>query len=178
MEEFLELIEGTFSNKYQAQCHPTRYAHIWITYKPMGNNRYYGEQAYNYMRKRPYLQYVIEVVLEDGFVRTKNHELLGNLDKYAGGDKLDEITEDDLKYRPGCDLLFQKMPDGSFKGGTTGCECFVEWDGKQTYLQNDITLTEEMLKVMDIGKAVDTGQKIWGSNYGHLEFRRQKDEPS
>ena len=53
MSQFIELLEGTFSNKRQAQGHPTRYAHIWVKHRKIGENRFYGEQAYNYRLNKP-----------------------------------------------------------------------------------------------------------------------------
>ena len=47
MNEFTELLVGTFANKTQAQSHPTRYAHIRVSHRLIGENRIYGEQAYN-----------------------------------------------------------------------------------------------------------------------------------
>ena len=47
MNEFTELLVGTFANKRQAQSHPTRYAHIRVSHRLIGGNRIYGEQAYN-----------------------------------------------------------------------------------------------------------------------------------
>ena len=49
MSEFVELLVGTFANKRQAQSHPTRYAHIRVSHRLLGENRIYGEQAYNYL---------------------------------------------------------------------------------------------------------------------------------
>ena len=62
MSEFVELLVGTFANKRQAQSHPTRYAHIRVSHRLIGENRIYGEQAYNYLLNRPYRQFVIEDV--------------------------------------------------------------------------------------------------------------------
>ncbi|BCU93983.1 MAG: hypothetical protein CM15mV3_2690 [Caudoviricetes sp.] len=62
MSRFIELLEGTFANKRQAQSHPTRYAHIRVSHRLIGENRIYGEQAYNYLLNRPYRQFVIDVV--------------------------------------------------------------------------------------------------------------------
>ena len=45
---FIELLVGTFANKRQAQSHPTRFAHIRVSHRLIGENRIYGEQAYNY----------------------------------------------------------------------------------------------------------------------------------
>ena len=76
MSEFIELLVGTFANKVQAQSHPTRYAHIRVSHRLIGENRIYGEQAYNYQLDRPYRQFVIDVVEEGDDYRLKNYEIL------------------------------------------------------------------------------------------------------
>ena len=78
MNEFTELLVGTFANKRQAQSHPTRYAHIRVSHRLIGGNRIYGEQAYNYLLNRPYRQFVIDVVQEKEEYRLKNYEIINN----------------------------------------------------------------------------------------------------
>ena len=75
MSEFVELLVGTFANKRQAQSHPTRYAHIRVSHRLIGENRIYGEQAYNYLLNRPYRQFVIDVVEDGEEYRLKNSKL-------------------------------------------------------------------------------------------------------
>ena len=171
MSQFIELLEGTFSNKRQAQGHPTRYAHIIITHKRIGENRFYGEQAYNYMKGRPYRQFVLDVIEKDEKFFLRNFELK-DATKYIGAKNLDQITDEDLTYRDGCDIMFERVDDTTFKGGTTTCECYVDWQGKKTYLENDILLTSDEYHVVDKGFDVETKQKVWGSNWGHLKFAR------
>ena len=65
MSQFIDFLVGTFANKVQAQSHPTRYAHIRVSHRLIGENRIYGEQAYNYLLNRPYRQFVIDVVEEN-----------------------------------------------------------------------------------------------------------------
>ena len=72
MSQFIDFLVGTFANKVQAQSHPTRYAHIRVSHRLIGENRIYGEQAYNYLLNRPYRQFVIDVVQEKEEYRLKN----------------------------------------------------------------------------------------------------------
>ena len=102
MNEFTELLLGTFANKRQAQSHPTRYAHIRVSHRLIGGNRVYGEQAYNYLLNRPYRQFVIDVVQQVGLAphseeyHLKNYEIINPL-QFAECKNLDKITEDMLK---------------------------------------------------------------------------------
>ena len=84
MSQFIDFLVGTFANKVQAQSHPTRYAHIRVSHRLIGENRIYGEQAYNYLLNRPYRQFVIDVVEESE-------------EEYRTIKGLDKITDDMLK---------------------------------------------------------------------------------
>ena len=172
MNDFIELLVGTFSNKTQAQSHPTRFAHIWVNHRKISENRIYGEQAYNYLKDRPYRQFVIEVVEDGEYLRLKNYEL-ANLKHFVGCSNLDEITEDLLTYREGCDIMMKQVGPKTYTGGTSTCECWVNWNNVKTYVQNKVTLSATQYQVEDKGLDATTHHKVWGSNYGAFEFKRQ-----
>jgi len=171
MNQFLELLVGSFSNKRQAQGHPTRYAHIWVNHRKISDNRIYGEQAYNYLKARPYRQFVIEVVAEKGQFRLKNYEIK-DAKQFAECKNLDQITDDILTYREGCDIIMKQTGHNTYEGGTSTCECWVEWQGVKTYVQNQVLLNETEYQVVDRGLHAETNQKIWGSDYGAFKFQR------
>ena len=106
MNEFTELLVGTFANKRQAQSHPTRYAHIRVSHRLIGENRVYGEQAYNYLLNRPYRQFVIDVVQVGEEYHLRNYEIKNPL-QFAQCQRLEEITDDLLTYREGCDIIMR-----------------------------------------------------------------------
>ena len=176
MNQFLDLLEGTFANKRQAQGHPTRYAHIRVQHRKISDYRLYGEQAYNYLLNRPYRQFVIEVVDEgnevDGNVyRLKNYEIADAL-RFAECKNLELITDEILTYREGCDIIMRQIGPSAFKGGTSTCECWVDWQGTKTYVQNEVLLTETDYQVVDRGLHAETHAKIWGSDWGAFKFVR------
>lgn len=173
MSQFIEYLEGTFANKRQAQTHPTRYAHIRISHRKIGENRFYGEQAYNYALNRPYRQFVLDVIEEepDRKYRLKNYEVK-NPSKFVECKNIDQITDDDLIPRDGCDVVFERSHERSFRGKIDSCECWVDWRGTKTYLRNDIMLTDTEYWVVDEGLDATTNEKVWGSDWGHLKFAR------
>ena len=118
MNQFLEYLEGTFSNKRQAQGHPTRYAHIRVIHRKISDRRFYGEQAYNYLLNRPYRQFVIDVVVEKGQFRLKNYEI-EDPKRFVGGQNLELITDEILTYREGCDIIMNQTGPHTFYGGTS-----------------------------------------------------------
>ena len=171
MNQFLELLIGTFSNKTQAQSHPTRYAHIWVNHRKISDNRIYGEQAYNYLKNRPYRQFVIEVVEEDDQYRLKNYEIK-DAKQFAECKNLDKLTDDLLTYREGCDIIMKSIGTDTYQGGTSTCECWVNWQGTKTYVQNEVILSKEDYQVVDRGLHAETNQRVWGSEWGAFKFKR------
>lgn len=171
MSQFLEFLVGTFANKLQAQSHPTRYAHIRVSHRLIGENRIYGEQAYNYLLNRPYRQFVIDVVESGEEYRLKNYEIK-DASRFAECNNLEEITDDLLTYREGCDIIMRKTGPKSYQGGTSTCDCYVTWNGVKTYVQNEVTLTEDEYHVVDKGLHTESHQKVWGSDWGAFKFKR------
>ena len=171
MNQFLELLEGTFANKLQAQSHPTRYAHIRVSHRKISDNRFYGEQAYNYQLNMPYRQFVIDVVDEGDYLRLKNYEISTPSD-FAGCRNLDKLTDDLLTYREGCDNIIKETAKNTFTGKNDTCECWVMRGGIKTYVNNEVLLTETNYQVMDRGLNAETHDKVWGSDYGPFNFAR------
>ncbi len=170
IKEFFRLIEGRFENKIQAFSYPSKYAFIRITHVNLGNGLIYGEQAYNYQLAKPYRQFVLKPVEENNQIRIYNYELFDK-EKYTGFKRLDEIDHDVLKLKKGCDVFLTQV-NNTFVGGIQGCDCMVDWMGRETYLQNEIELTPTHYYVMDRGFCAVHSHQIWGSKYGRFEFAR------
>jgi CpeT protein len=170
IKDFFRLVEGKFENKIQAMSYPSQYAMIRVTHANIGNGLIYGEQAYNYQLDKPYRQFVLEPVEEENQIRIYNYEILDK-QNHTGLKRLDEIDKSVLKLKPGCDVVM-KQQDDSFIGGISGCECMVDWMGRETYLQNEIELTPTNYYVMDRGFCAQHGHQLWGSKYGRFEFVR------
>lgn len=171
MNQFLEYLEGTFSNKYQAQSHPTRYAHIKVQHRKISDHRFYGEQAYNYLLENPYRQFVIDVEFVNDEFRLKNYEI-EDPRRFAQCQNLELITDEVLTYRQGCDIIMTQTGPEMFQGGTSTCECWVTWAGVKTYVQNEIILTKDEYHVVDKGLDAETNKKVWGSDWGAFKFSK------
>jgi CpeT protein len=167
---FKQYLEGKFNNKAQAFSNPSRYAHIIITHIDIGEGLFYGEQAYNYQIGLPYRQFVLEPTIKNDKILVLNYEIT---DKhlYRNGKNLESLTRNSLTKKDGCDTIFDYVND-KFVGGTTGCECFVNWRGRNTYLQTQVELTKDFYYVIDKGMCAEHHHQIWGSRYGRFEFKR------
>ena len=172
MNQFTELLVGTFANKRQAQSHPTRFAHIRVQHRLIGEDRVYGEQAYNYLLNRPYRQFVIDVVQIGEEYHLKNYEIANPL-QYAECKGIETITDDLLTYREGCDIIMRQTGPDSYFGGTSTCNCYDNWNGIDTFVQNEVKLTKDEYHVTDKGLHKENRSKVWGSDYGAFKFVRQ-----
>lgn len=166
-----EWLEGRFCNKIQAFSYPSRYAMIQVTHKKISDTLFYGEQAYNYRSKKPYRQFVLEPqLLDDGRICILNYDI-ENKRQFENCRGIDKITRDMLQLKQGCNVYLTY--DGTkFVGGLTGCDCYVKWNGRDTYLQNEIELTSDTYRVKDLGFDQKHHHQIWGSKYDHFEFKR------
>ena len=153
MTQFHDYLEGTFDNRLQAMKHPTRYARIIITHQRIDEDWFYGKQAYFHSQENPYREFQMQIQQIGKKIRVKNFDKKG------------------LTYKEGCDTIFELVGD-EFRGHNTDCTCWVNWKGVTTYLTNDIVLGYNSYKVMDSGIDPKTNRKVWGSQWGHLEFIR------
>lgn len=166
IEKFTEWFTGVFENKNQAFSRPTFYSYVVLTHVKLDNGFFYGEQRDKW-KELPYRQFAIKPVYSDDKIIVKNYDV--DKDLHIGFKNLDLITEENLTYKPGCDnvILF----DGQkFEGGVEGCECYVEKNGKLTYVVNNLILGENYYHVYDKGIDVESNKRLWGSAYGHYKF--------
>jgi hypothetical protein len=77
-----------------------------------------------------------------------------------------------LILKDGCDVIVEKISHNTFKGGIQGCNCIVNWKGRDTYLQNQMELTKDFYYVIDRGMCSQNHHQLWGSKYGRFEFAR------
>jgi len=170
IKEFFLLFEGKFENRNQAFSYPSRYAYIRVTHINIGNGLFYGEQAYNHELHLPYRQFVLEPIEENDYIRIKNYEIVDKKE-HINFVNLDKIAKDVLKYKNGCDVII-KQKESSFVGELNGCDCMVTWNGRETYLQNEIELTKTHYYVIDKGFCAKHHHQLWGSKHGRFEFVR------
>jgi len=167
---FKEYLIGIFSNKAQAFKNPSRYAHIRVTHVDIGDGLIYGEQAYDYQLGLPYRQFVLEPKEIDDRIVITNYSIK-EAQLYRRASNLDKLKRENLEVKKGCNTIFSLIND-DFIGGTHGCECYVNWRGKNTFLSTQIQLNKTHYYVIDKGICVKTQKQIWGSRYGRFEFTK------
>lgn len=168
IETFNEWFGGEFENKEQAFSRPLFYAYVRLTHLKLDNGFFYGEQR-NMSKDFPYRQFAIKPVSDGKKIIIRNYDVDKEL--HVGFKNLDKISEDNLIYKSGCDNIIE-FDGEKFKGGVRGCRCYVEREGKKTYVINSMILGSNYYHVYDKGIDIESGERIWGSAYGHYQFSK------
>ncbi|MCU0536259.1 MAG: chromophore lyase CpcT/CpeT [Hydrococcus sp. Prado102] len=174
-------IAGDFSNKKQADSDPKNYAHIRVFFRPLpvdffGGIGFYSEQVYDHDLWSPYRQGIHRFVDRGDFIYVENYGLIDPI-CYAGAGRdlniLKTITRDRIQRRENCSMIFKKEGD-ILRGNVEGNCCFIERDGRQTYLISEVELTENTFVSWDRGMDVNTREQVWGSATGALKFEKRE----
>ncbi len=178
---FAKTLSAQFSNKEQAQRSPSKFAHINIYFQPLpwpfrGRPAFYSEQSFDYDPWSPYRQGVHNLIEKNGLFILNNYSIIG-AERIAGAgfkrELLNDLKEESLKVRDGCAMHFKKVNSYKFEGEVEpGNHCLIPRQGKLTYLKSHVLLDESNWICLDEGFDLETDQKIWGSNYGHLYFKK------
>jgi len=175
------LMAGDFSNQKQAQGSPKDFAHIRVFFRPLPFDffkgiGFYSEQVYDYDLWTPYRQGVHRLVDQGEQIYIENYSLKTPY-LYAGAGHnlniLRTITPESIERRYNCSMIF-KWDGNLFRGHVEGNQCFIEREGKQTYLVSEVELTDTTWLSWDRGMDLDTHEQIWGSTHGALIFEKRQ----
>ncbi len=179
--EFAKTLSGIFSNKEQAIKNPKKFAHIQIHIRPLLVKTYrcfafYSEQRYQHDIWNPYRQCINQLSQEKEIFILSNHKI-ENQERLTGGaldiSILDKISKYKLYKKSGCSMQFRETKPGSFAGHIEpGDKCFIQNGKEKTYVKSEVILTKESLISEDSGYEIETGKKVWGSNFGPLVFKK------
>ena len=170
MKDFKDCLEGYFDNKYQAMKDPSRYAHIKISHIRLGEDIFYGEQAYSHQIRQPYRQFVLKISRQKNEYIVQNYSI-DKPERFVNHKNLEILSEEPLRRRLGCDIIFREN-NGLYKGKTCSNDCTVNYKGRETYLLNDIELGDDSYWVLDKGFDSETDEQVWGAKWGYLKFYR------
>lgn len=180
MFKLAQWMAGDFSNQKQAFADSKNFAHIRIFFRPLpwdffGGIGFYSEQTYDYDLWSPYRQGVHRFVEQGDKIYIENYGLKDAY-LYAGSghnlDILKTLTPESIERRYNCSMVFHWDGD-LFRGNVEGKECFIERNGKQTYLISEVELTETTWASLDRGMDINTDEQIWGSVHGPLKFEKR-----
>ena len=94
LDTFCEWFEGKFDNWEQASSNPSKWAHIYVIHKKIGDRQFETSSRYNYQTE-PYRKQIVTVRQDDDLIIVEN---------------------------PACDLVFMKLEDHFVGKSTPGCK--------------------------------------------------------
>jgi hypothetical protein len=169
-----------FSNQQQAFENPPFFAHIRVCMRPLpfalfGATSLFVEQAYDYALTRPYRMRVIKLLTNAGRIEIENY-MIKDETRYYGASRdlarLQQLTAVELEKLPGCNMLVE-WTGHSFKGTVEpGKACIVVRNGKETYLDNEFEVDDQVFISRDRGRDPETDEHVWGSIAGPFRFVR------
>jgi CpeT protein len=151
-DTFFEYFQGYFNNQKQAFNFPSKFALIELTHKKISSDSFLIEQKY-VSEKNPYRKTIIKIIEKENYLLVENYK-------------------EDNTYLKRCDVIFEYINE-EFHGKITCNECFVSYQGKNTYLITESILGNGYYKVIDKGYDVETHNQIWGSFNGHFQFDKK-----
>ena len=179
--EFSKIISGVFSNKDQALNNPRKFAHIQIHIRPLFFKTYncfsfYSEQRYQHDIWNPYRQSINKLSQKKEIFILSNHKIEYK-ERFTGGgldiSLLDNISKYKLSKKSGCSMYFREIYIGNFLGNIeSGCKCFIQYGTDKTYLKSKVEVNKNRLISEDSGHKIETNEKIWGSDFGPLIFKK------
>ncbi|NJN62569.1 MAG: chorismate-binding protein [Coleofasciculaceae cyanobacterium RL_1_1] len=174
-------MSGEFSNLSQAQEKPREFAHIRVFFRPLpldffGCIGLYSEQAYDYDLWTPYRQGIHRLVDRGDHIYIENYALTDAL-RYAGSGRepsiLETITPDLIQPRAHCGMVFRRQGADRFAGTVEpGNQCFIERQGRSTYLKSDVDVSDGHWSSWDRGIDCQSHERVWGGEHGPTHFDR------
>jgi len=169
-----------FSNQEQAFENPPFFAHIRVCMRPLPVELLSGislfvEQAYDYALNDPYRLRVLKLVDAGDHIEIENYMVKNETEFYGASrdlTRLSKLTGDRLEKLPGCNMIVE-WTGHSFRGKVEpGKACMVTRRGKETYLDSEFEIDDQIFISLDRGRDPETDEHIWGSVAGPFHFVR------
>lgn len=169
-----------FSNQEQAFENPPFFAHIRVCMRPLPVELLSGislfvEQAYDYALNDPYRLRVLKLVDAGDHIEIENYTVKDEAEFYGASrdlTRLSKLTSDRLEKLPGCNMIVE-WTGHSFRGKVEpGKACMVTRRGKETYLDSEFEIDDQIFISLDRGRDPETDEHIWGSVAGPFHFVR------
>ncbi len=178
--KLVQWMAGDFSNQAQAFENPPFFAHIRVCMRPLPFELLDGvglflEQAYDFMLHNPYRLRVLKFIVVGDRIEIEHYNIEPEADFYGASrqpDLLCQLTPNHLIRMSGCTMITEWTGSG-FKGYVEpGKGCKVFRNEKMTYLDNSFEIDADKLISLDLGRDLETDERVWGSVAGPFEFSR------
>jgi hypothetical protein len=178
VERLSALLIGNFSSADQAYADRShrnatlRCARIWP--ERTDGPWFYAEQALQSAPEQPYRQIVYQLATtDDGTPELRVFTLLDPIaltNAWRDPLRFSKYAPSALLSQDGCTLALHALPDGSFRGATSGQGCPSDLNGA-AYATTELTLTPDHIISWDRGYNAK-GRQVWGPLNGGYVFKR------
>jgi hypothetical protein len=182
-------LAADWHNPAQSMADPQFWAHIHACFRPLpnallGGYAFYTESAYDYNLGLPYKTSVVLIVEapdaanNPGALELASFKVQDPDEFYLGSHEpalLDGLTPDRLvPLDCGCNTVYVWLDDQAqyvgFSRPGKGCIIRRGGTGPATYLDSKITLASDRYAPWDLGRDLETDERVWGGAAGAFDF--------
>jgi hypothetical protein len=186
---FARRLAADWHNPVQSQENPQFWAHTHLTFRPLPNSflggyAFYTESAYDYNLARPYKTAVTLIVdtanseKNTNVFEVKSFKLESPEKFWMGSHKpelLDSLTRDMLvPISEQCNIVVVWVEEEDKYIGISrpGKGCVIRRGGTEapTYFDSRVVLKRDTYTTLDVGRDVETDERIWGGAFGPFEM--------
>ncbi len=191
---FSSWLAADWGNMKQALEDPQFWSHIHVVFRPLpwefmdGSYSFYTESAYDYQLGAPYKSGVIRVIQVANLPNTLELETYKvkeelKTEYWMGAHEpsiLESLKKEHLiRMEEECNTIYtfderKQQYEGCIRPGK---KCIVQRAGRgpKAYIDSTLTLTKSKYTAWDLGRDVDTDERLWGTPAGPFDFVRNKD---
>ena len=178
MQELVQWISGTYSNKAQADKN-SNYSNItmhivpiWVSQSKAKMRWLYVEQSAGGSEDKPYLQRIYRLMRVSDQDIAIDIFLLPNPGDYTEGWKnplvFNKLKPENLKMKDGCSIFVTFDGFANFSGTTPPNKCPSDIKGA-AYTTTNLVINKEKLILWDRGYDA-SGHQVWGAKSGGYSF--------
>ena len=173
MEELVTIMQGHYTSEKQAAADKD-YFNISLRMTPIWKNKgnyLFVEQALYDKQDKPYRVRIYKLTQQGDQFISQIYTLKDEkawIGKWATPEAYDQLTENDLELKSGCEVMLTRSGKNQFQGATGDKTCPSELRGA-SWANSKVTVTENSILSWDQGFDKD-GKQVWGATKGGYEF--------
>jgi hypothetical protein len=186
---FARRLAADWHNFAQSQENPQFWAHTHLTFRPLPNSflggyAFYTESAYDYNLALPYKTAVTLIVeapstsTDPNIFEVTSFKLSTPEKFWMGSHKpelLEGLTRDmliPLSEKCNIVIVYVEAEDKYIGISRPGKGCVIRRGGTEapTYFDSRIVLARDSYTALDVGRDLETDERIWGGTFGAFEF--------
>lgn len=173
LDRLYVMMQGYYTSEKQSKQDST-YLNITLRMTPIWTKKgkfLYVEQAVAGKEDKPYRVRVYKLTSQKNTIISEIYTLKDDkkwIGKWRTPEFFDNMTEDDIELKAGCEVVLQKVATDVFSGQTGEKSCPSELRGAN-YATSKVTVSPGKMESWDQGFAYN-GNQVWGAEKGGYVF--------